>query len=849
MTAHPDALRAGLELLVEVLADHLDELTASLEVRQHEGLLRRDLQESYDDLWRLSAGHDARYDLHWSGALYASWYQLQRVAHAVGVLDPLLRSEEGEIDIVDIGCGTGATAWAIAVIERARRDAGLRPRRIRVRGVDGSPSMIRAAGQLWDRLSSCIDLDGMAAEFILSSWRNVASMDLADGLRDPILVGGYVFDHSDATAAEELTDDLESFVEAQRARAVILFGAAGKQGTVLDVMRSLAASQDGAVRWSLEDGRFDRTFVPRDAPGAVDAARRRLLEAAGVVAQDRKGVSWGFPSESTYALLRRTGQLGMSLGGPTRIVLDRAQRIASRPDGDPTLVIGAAGSGKSEVLVHRIVATIEGIVRGGVRRHHGGRQRVLVTAHNKYMLDHLIARVEQELTGRHDRLDVSYDACPLRCEPCVHEPKDEGAVDCWLQVGSDVNGVTARFINWDKVFTRILKVAPKGRSPSGFLRHATAEDRLTLHSKRIDDAYLSAEFNRVIYGQRVQSNAEYATMNRRGRSGERLPRRSDVRQAVWRTIDPRSERAVRREFTNVRYDGLIGDARPAPSELWDHVFVDEGQDFSDGDFEILARLAVDPGGVVVALDPTQSQYLGAAFRMPGRLNVAGPDGSRRNWTRHHLARTHRLSISISRAIQPVAAGISSEREDIISLEPRKSAVIGARPIIVEARNERDVERVLAVLRDQAGFLGIDPVKGRVGRRTLLFAGKHPWYHHLEEGLARSAQEDLKVLLASSEDRSSYHHGEWKGLEFDGVIWLTAATLGRPEQTVEAAAEWVYTVLSRARSLLVIVLTPDTDPETRRLVALMDPEHLRFWGESAQREFLAWRTPVTEDIPF
>src|SRR5262245_52995378 len=94
-----------------------------------------DLGESLRDLWHLHKHEDCCYDRVSIGMSYALWYHARRTHEALRLLQPSLDSyaEGGPLEILDLGAGTGATAWALALARRMNPD--LPP--MRVVGIDG----------------------------------------------------------------------------------------------------------------------------------------------------------------------------------------------------------------------------------------------------------------------------------------------------------------------------------------------------------------------------------------------------------------------------------------------------------------------------------------------------------------------------------------------------------------------------------------------------------------------------------------------------------------------------------------------------------------------------------------
>lgn len=97
------------------------------------------LAGAHSELWSLSRGWDADYDNAGIGRMYASWYHLRRVRGAFEILRPRLLAGR-PITVLDLGCGTGAVAWALGML-------GLQ---VRYLGVDSSRPMLTWARGLWD---------------------------------------------------------------------------------------------------------------------------------------------------------------------------------------------------------------------------------------------------------------------------------------------------------------------------------------------------------------------------------------------------------------------------------------------------------------------------------------------------------------------------------------------------------------------------------------------------------------------------------------------------------------------------------------------------------------------------
>jgi hypothetical protein len=107
-------VRADFERALTQYSDELDAaLATALRTCSHE--LRHcsnfDYRASHDDLFALSRGDDCTYDRPTIGLAYAAWYQGRRIQHLVRALAPRALAASEDLNVVDLGGGTGATAW------------------------------------------------------------------------------------------------------------------------------------------------------------------------------------------------------------------------------------------------------------------------------------------------------------------------------------------------------------------------------------------------------------------------------------------------------------------------------------------------------------------------------------------------------------------------------------------------------------------------------------------------------------------------------------------------------------------------------------------------------------------
>lgn len=255
-----------------------------------------------------------------------------------------------------------------------------------------------------------------------------------------------------------------------------------------------------------------------------------------------------------------------------------------------------------------------------------------------------------------------------------------------------------------------------------------------------------------------------------------------------------------------------------------HVFVDEAQDFTPADFDLIAALVERPHHIVACCDEAQALHLGTSYRRP---HVEGAI-----WRARPLRGSYRLPIRVCEAVRPLAERIAARRrslagagdaedEDVVLPESVKSAVLGPRPIIV-AGNEDEVARALRSVLSSFAPLLRAAVSGDV---VVCVAERDEWV------MDRLANPPPGMTVRRESMRAI------KGLERPCVVLSTRVEVPHDE----SLDEWIYTVLTRTTALLVLALSERTSPELREVIAQLRPDRLMAWNEKAGRLFRQWRS--------
>lgn len=765
------------------------------------------------DLLALSRGEDAMYDRPTVGIMYALWYQLRRTQDAIRVLGPLLLDRDDDMTVFDLGSGTAAGWLACALVERCRSDIGRPPRRLRVVGVEASVPM-RTTGR---RLVDILRKSGLLAGTEVTFHDHLASISLSPfHAEGSIAYAGYLFDASDTSRAQEVGRALARTLSESGIETIALTSASSKaslldeglSGMTTDTPWKQCAPNPWPTVWNGKCQQLGalRSRLADDLPEAV----RNL----GCVLP-----KWS----STETTARRVEldpgfvrQRGLSVSRTSeRLILDEKQDLAATPDHRLTAVMGAAGSGKSRVLVERAIRIIESAAAGEP-------VRMLITTFNKLLIDQLAAWFEEELSERGGS-----------------KWRIGGNGDGFKTIEFD-NGRVVTFMNWDKAPTRIFGVTDNGPvcgEEAAFeqvLAQLNDSDRERVEQRSwLTASFLAAELRRVVYGQAAFDHSGYMEVTRRGRTPATLQRHD--REVVWRLLDTRCRTFIDQRLDALRRVRSGHDAR----HRYTQVFVDECQDFLPSDFELLAASLEDVHFLCVFGDETQSLHNGSSYRRPGSIN-----GKR--WKYHELDGSYRLPIRVCEAVEPLARTLKLRRatepaeppqdstdlsdDDIVLPIAVKTAVLGIRPVVVNGKIGEVKTQMREIFEVYADLL----TATTVANRRITVAETDDRMKCIMNELLREGCFPAETIVEPTTMRRV------KGLERPAVVWSTAADIPQSDTT----AEWIYTILTRTTGLVIIALSEHTTEPIRHIVGQLEPSRLLFWTDRAEQEFNAWRHPAS-----
>ncbi|MGY6502453.1 MAG: hypothetical protein ACXIVQ_16330 [Acidimicrobiales bacterium] len=782
-----------IEAVCARAADRIGELDA-----EHVPAYQR--LHAFRDQYELSKGGDLCYDRPGTGFAYATWYHPRRVHEMVRRLLPLYDDLSPETTILDLGAGTGATAWAIALTELARLNATSVPLTPRaVVAIDASPSMLEAGAQLWEELRRWApDVD----RFVTMHSSTRAWLDPPDVAHGGWVVAGHLFDASDPT--DEVRLQFRRMLVRTEPERVLIDAPLGKQLHLLE-----AATGGSDAGWETCPPVPTVPAIWNGSLPRLGDVRRRHLSSCGANAGELKQVPNWAPRgpDVVRADLKRSGEAGAQLFalGPVGLALDDDQDERARPRDRFELLIGAAGSGKSVVLVERIARTILD------PRLRTTLPSILVTTRNVPMIDQLA--------------DWLVDRLGAQVQGIRHRSRAEG--DHLITWSTEIGDAEVRLLNWDKVPSQVFGMSVNGTTDETAIRHRIRIRRrqewsaFDQHGDYLDDVeWLSAELRRVIHGQRIRTRDAYLDADRVGRIRPLPPQ---IRHHVWDLLmDTQgvTGHTHRWMFLIAQFDEALdqGDSIEIPGRApFSHAFVDEVQDLTDADIKLLASMVPDPRTMFCAGDGAQAMLLGGTFDVPGLLR-------RRMRETKRLSHSYRLSRRLAEAVQPLAQSILDEsaraQQRYVGIPTgTRSGVLGCRPIVLV--DGPDLDRQLAEV-----VRCFEPWLSPANTTVTLAEGQRD----------APTLERLSQLLPAAKVRGE-SMAKIKGLERTCVIWRTRQIW----ELDESVAEFVHTTLTRPTSLAVVLVDPDNTPlPVRTALSQLRVERLLFWDDAADR---TWRDLV------
>ncbi|MDN8626253.1 UvrD-like helicase family protein [Corynebacterium mucifaciens] len=467
-------------------------------------------------------------------------------------------------------------------------------------------------------------------------------------------------------------------------------------------------------------------------------------------------------------------------------------------------VFGGAGTGKTVVAVHRA----NNLVTGRVPE---AGTRVLLTTFTKGLA--------QGLKSQLNALNPSFP-----------EAGDPGKDGVWVD---NIDAVVRKVVSLgtpeevEEATRRVLGVAaPRVRPYTEMAARQVWEGALegadeTMSREIANEAFLQAEYETVVLANRITSQAEYLKVARAGRG---TPLNRKQRKQVWAVLESLMQTqaidgqlfwptmsAVGAEILNVRYE-------PGGS-MFDHVVVDEAQDFNAGHWRFLrACVAKGANDIFIAEDSHQRIY-GNPLTL-SHFGISTRGRASRRLTLNYRTTKENLDYALRILVGGDMDFLDAEGA-VDSVGGYRSARSGPAPMIVSASSEDEEFAVAAALIN--GWLEEAEHAAEEGKHKEVRVGvmcrTRGQLSRVVSGLADEgidAVQTKNAELASHEQVSVMTMHGAKGMEFTHVILMGVGKEVMPlrfrlknlsEEDARSALQrersLLYVAASRARDALVI----------------------------------------------
>jgi len=766
-----------------------------------------DLSECQFESYNLIRNQDLCYDRPNTAFGYSLWYHARRVNTFLSFFaKTIFNTTDKQIEIFDLGAGTGAVQWAIGLIYHKMKEAGKVVPRIKIVNVDTSPFMLYySRDYLWKHFLAeykhCNDFTS-DLEYEINSWSNSRKVSITN----PWITASYLFDISDTSINGEANAEYKESVKTGFRDLIKLFSPSTillltsdqppKRALLNELKGEFATNgynqQEVQNTKLLLSGQLSETSNFRGELFQIYRSQLLTNEAQSI----SRVVEWKDFSfvgtiltkqQSTLNLIateQRKSKTEIKLYNPPiairrDIVLNDDQKKAAEHSERPTIISGPAGCGKSVVVTERIKNLVE-------FKEYSPDLRILVTTFNKQLMSYLGNWIADLLNKE-------------KCERVGNSFKFKNSSEFNIRLMHfDILPTRIGNARGSLVFNNTLRtIAGEGIS---ILKR---ENNITTnrYDKVLSPDYVIEEYHRVVYGLQYVTEAEFLTSERKGRP--KLKKDGDKRKLLWKAVIKFLELLEKRNCESIvsrRHKFLKQLQRKEIKTKFTHIFIDEFQDCTQADYHVFDLLLENPNNIVLAGDIAQAIQIGNVADIP-RIRA----DEMVNRKTHNLKGSYRLPFRISECVTKISETI----KDGSVITPYKGSPPGARPIVVYAATTNDLKDKLELIYKTYGVYGLD-------RITIL----------------ESDFEICNALRAIKIPCETDTILKLKGLEKTCVLWSTRKDIEYKDEV----AEFVYTILSRTSGILLVVLTTETLKKYYKIVKLFRKDRLILWDKETKEKF-------------
>jgi DNA helicase-2/ATP-dependent DNA helicase PcrA len=753
-----------------------------------------DLSECQSESFNLIGNKDLCYDRYCTPFVYSLWYHARRLNTFLRFFSrAILSSNDNLIEIFDLGAGTGAVQFAAGLVYLGMKEVGLNPPKIRIINIDTSPFMLSYNNEfLWqaflNKYQELKNNPNFTVEYNVNSW-NVKTEQQAI---NPWITASYLFDISDNK--KTVTHDFFEIIKHYNPATILLL--TSNQEAKVNLLNGVL-SKIILHNYNVEEVN-ETSLLFRGSLDKVNSFRKNLSEI-----YQGKGLgnssNWNDNSFLGTILKRNNQSLNLvtestvsniDLFNPKikvrkDIKLSEQQKKASQFIGRPSIIVGPAGSGKSVVISEKIKYIVE-------NQSYNPNLKILVTSFNKSLIKKLGEWIGQLLNQNYfEKAMISDEASTFTFTNSVSPNITLMHFDLLPTRLGDIKGTCYD----DEQHIRIMQSCIEQVKKNKNIDHNRFDNIL-------DPEFVYEEYHRIFYGMHIKSRDEYLSVVRKGMwqplNKERREIVFDCISLYMNQIFDKNKKTFNPHSFLTRRRTLLNNLKSNQLKIkFDYVFVDEFQDCTQADFEIFFNLIKDVNNLTFAGDLAQAIHIGKSADIPRDENM-------RRRERFLLEGSYRLPQRISESIKKLSETIVlrwKSNEGAKEIAPVKNSPPGARPIVVYANDLNSILRKIESIFETYKVYDVNKI-------TILEKDKE-----LYKSLS-----DIKVLCETDTIL------RLKGLEKDCILWSTRISINDDKEVYE----FVYTILTRTSSILIIALSDSTQNNFKKVINLLDRDKLILW---------------------
>jgi hypothetical protein len=769
---------------------------------QHKPNFSFDLSECQTESFNLITNKDLCYDRYCTPFAYSLWYHARRLNTFLRFFSSaILNSNDKLIEIFDLGAGTGAVQFAAALVQLGMKEIGLSPPKIRIINIDTSPFMLSyLKDYLWpaflNKYPTFIQNPYFTVEYNVNSW----NVTIEQQATNPWVTASYLFDTSDHQ--ETVTADFLEILTHYKPTTVLLLTSNQEHKVKLlnNVLEQITKRNYSVEKINAKHLLFQGELTQINK-FRTDLNKNYNSKGLG------NGSNWNDSSFvgtilrnniQSFNLVTQRSISNIDLFNPKLKVrkdlkLSNSQKQASQFLGRPSIIVGPAGSGKSVVITEKIKHIVEA-------HKYQPALKILVTSFNKLLIKKLGEWTIELIDPKQFEMKmISPEACTINFINSV-EPN-------------------ITILHFDLIPTRLADIKGNARDDkhhieiiSNCIDRVKEDKKITgeNYENILNSDFVFQEYHRVFYGMNVKNKTEYLSIPRKG-MWEKLNR--DRRELVFDCVSNYMATIYDKDSKTFNPHSFLSRRRLLLDKLlnkeleikYDYVLVDEFQDCTQADFEIFFSLVKNVNNLTFAGDLAQAIHIGKSADVPRDANM-------RRRQRFLLEGSYRLPARISESMKKLSEAIVKrwkDNEGVKAIAPVKSSPPGSRPIVVFAENMESIVDKLKSIFDTYSIYDLDKI-------TIL-----------------EKDDELQTALTNAEVKCETDTIlRLKGLEKSCVLWSTRISINDEKEIYE----FVYTILTRTSSILIIALSNSTQSEFKKVIHLLDRDKLILWDEETKRKY-------------